>query len=156
MADTYRVRLVRNEFEFEVEGPREFVDEMLGRFVADDQMEYHDVHGDPPEKELKSMRAMSPSEFIRRLGFAKHTDKVLAFGHFLEQFRDQSKFTSSDINALYYEAKLEAPNTSQMLTLLVKRGHLMQAPGGSEGRAKSYTLTQSGMAFIEKELEERQ
>jgi DNA-binding PadR family transcriptional regulator len=55
------------------------------------------------------------------------------------------------VTQCYYEAKLEPSNTSQMIVQNIKRGFLMEAKGSERGKKgrKYYTLTQSGLAFVE-------
>ena len=94
-------------------------------------------------------------EFVRQLEIKKHTDFVLAFGYYLEKFAEKSSFTPADINEAYYEAKLDASNTSQMIIQNIKRGYLMSAKAkkgestGNDGK-KRYTITSSGEAHINK------
>jgi predicted transcriptional regulator len=86
-------------------------------------------------------------EFILQFGLKKHTDRVLAFGFFLEKNMGQESFTPADINSLYYDSKMEASNTSQMLIQNIKRGFVMEAK--STGSAKKrYTLTNSGETYL--------
>ena len=101
---------------------------------------------------MPRIKELSPTEFIRRVEFTKHTDRTVAFGYFLEHSRDRSTFTSSDINALYYETKMEPTNTSAALSQLVKRGHVMEAKGAAKAKARAYTLTHSGVTFVEEAL----
>jgi hypothetical protein len=95
----------------------------------------------------KATKALSVGEFIRQLGFKRHTDIVLAFGYYLEQ-RDSGDFTPADINTCYYEAKMESSNTSQMIILNIRRGYMMEAKSSKGSGRKRYTLTQSGISYL--------
>ena len=89
---------------------------------------------------------------MRQFGFKKHTDRVLAFGYYLENHSGRPEFTPADINNLYYEAKMEPSNTSQALIQNIKRGFIMEAKKARDkkGGAKTYTLTASGEAHLKK------
>jgi len=86
----YRVRIVRGEQQFEAEGDKRFVLDMLKHFEPGS-----DVHPPPAspragksEKPIRlegpAGKGLSAGEFVRQLGFKKHTDLVLAFGYYLE------------------------------------------------------------------------
>ena len=160
-ATNYRIRIVKPDFQFEVEGDKAFVLDMLKRF-----------EGDTPEVSIKStkkgkkqssststpssvsMKSLSVSEFIRQLGLKKHTDIVLAFGYYLEKHSGLSSFMPADINTCYYDAKMESSNTSQMITQNIKSGRIMEAKQskGSKKTKKSYRLTRTGEDFISRKL----
>jgi hypothetical protein len=147
----YRVRLNRAGNDFEVEGDKEFVLEMIEKF---------EIFSKPPTNITASVIAQtstsanlsvdegskptSVGEFIRQLGFKKHTDKVLAFGYYLETYSGQNEFTPADINTCYYDSKIESSNTSQMIIQNIRRGYFMQSKNGE----KRYMLTQSGIDFV--------
>jgi hypothetical protein len=155
----YRVKIVRGDGQCEFEGDKKFVLDMLAK--------YGDVAEAPPkvpEKPAQGQKAVTPQpvlpssgkkigagEFIRQLGFKKHTDMVLAFGYYLEKMSGLASFTGADINACYYDAKLESSNTSQMIIRNIHAGRIMPAKKASEkGKRTSYVLTRTGEEFIEK------
>ncbi len=152
---TYRLRLG----EFEAEGDKQFVLEMLAKFGPKQSAAPLAV---PPkgkkggEKEIPlstqvASQSLSIREFIQRLELKKHTDITLAFGYFLEKHQGVSEFTPSDINNCYYEAKLESSNTSQMIIQNIKRGLLMASKKKGAGKNR-YTLTSSGEKYVESKL----
>ena len=155
----YRIKIVRGDGQFEFEGDKKFVLDMLAK--------YGDAAETParvPEKPLQTPEAAAsqgillPSgkkvgagEFIRQLGFKKHTDMVLAFGYYLEKVSGLASFTGADINACYYDAKLESSNTSQMIIRNIHAGRMMPAKKAADkGKRASYVLTRTGEEFIEK------
>jgi hypothetical protein len=152
---TYRIRIGKGDQQFEVEGDKQFVLEMLKRFEPTTEQPL------APSASVKSQKQcvqtlsqpnspgkkVSVGEFIRQLGFKKHTDLVLAFGYYLEKFGGLNSFTPADINTCYYDAKLESSNTSQMIILNIRRSFLMQAK--KDKGKKAYTLTQSGVEHVE-------
>lgn len=156
MAGSYRVRIVRGDLQFEAEGDKAFVLDMLKRF--DPESAATPVTGKKttgrkaPARRGAAAKGRSPSEFIRHLGLKKHSDIVLAFGYYLETELDKKEFSPADINNLYYEAKMENSNTSQACINNTRRGHMMEARGTKKGGRKKYTVTRSGEEFIEKKL----
>jgi hypothetical protein len=153
---TYRLRLG----EFEAEGDKAFVLEMLKRYGP--QQGSTPVSDDGKAKKGHGKRAaivspiagksLSIREFIQQMDLKKHTDISLAFGYYLERHQGVSEFTPADINNCYYEAKLEASNTSQMIIQNIKRGYLMPSKKTGEKGKNRYTLTSSGENFVESKL----
>lgn len=155
MAGSYRIRIVRGDLQFEAEGDRTFVLDMLKRFDPSSTTAASDVRpgsGSPSRRRGAAAKGYSPSEFIRQLGLKKHSDIVLAFGYYLEREADKKEFSPADINNLYYEAKMENSNTSQACINNTRRGFMMEARGSKKGGKKKYTVTRSGEDFVEKKL----
>jgi hypothetical protein len=154
MATTYRIKIAKADQEFEAEGDKAFVLEMLKRFDSGSHDEKKFVQ---PEKNTKAKsgsevalpavgKKISVGEFIRQIGFKKHTDLVLSFGYYLEKHAGFASFTPADINTCYYDSKMESSNTSQMIIQNIRRGFIMEAKK-DKGR-KSYTLTRTGEEHI--------
>ena len=155
MAGAYRIRIVKGDLQFEAEGDKKFVLDMLKRFDPSSPMPASDLKPKPgrtPAQRGAAAKGYSPSEFIRQLGLKKHSDIVLAFGYYLERETDKKEFSPADINNLYYEAKMENSNTSQACINNTRRGFMMEAKGTKKGSKKKYTITRSGEEFIEKKL----
>jgi hypothetical protein len=157
MQRNYRIRISRAGEDFEAEGDKRFVLDMLQRFERG---------GGKGSKEQRSSRAdtetsmieeplpktLSAGEFIRRLGSKKHVDMVLGFAYYLEKYAETKAFTPADINNCYYDAKMEASNTSQMIILNIRRGYLMEAKQDKSAGKKRYTITSSGEEHVERAL----
>ncbi|MCI0553382.1 MAG: hypothetical protein L0287_20740 [Anaerolineae bacterium] len=158
MNNNYRIKIARAGSEFEVEGDKEFVLEMLERFeksIIDKPAPQQGIQPPIPitETEVReSAKTLSVGEFIRKLGVKKHVDLVLAFGYYLEKNQGASSFTPADINTCYYDSKLESSNTSQMIVLNIRRGFFMEAKQDKGEGKKRYTLTNSGEEYIEQQL----
>ena len=158
MADrTYRVKIVRADQQFEAEGDRAFVLQMLQRHEVGGKVRFPLVKAEQGKSaegrdtaRLISEKGLSAGEFIREFSFKKHTDFVLAFGYYLEKHSDLADFTAVDINNCYYEAKMESSNTSQMIIQNFKRGFMARTK--SAGKRPRYTLTQSGESYLQKAL----
>jgi len=149
------VRIAKEGQEFEAEGDKAFVLEMLKRFespeaavesLSSSKATKTTRGSEPGLQKLASGKTASVGEFIRQIGFKKHTDIVLAFSYYLEQ-QGAKDFTPADVNNCYYEAKMENSNTSQMFILNIRRGYMMEAKG-TKGGKRRYTLTQSGVNFV--------
>ena len=164
---TYRLKIAREGYEFEAEGDKAFVMEMLKRFVPPTGVERTELNAPPKGKEESKRggkkeasyvppagaKSLSIREFIQRFSFTKHTDITVAFGYYLEKHSGVSDFTPADINNCYYEAKLDSSNTSQMIIQNIKRGFMMPSKKkGEKGKKKFYTLTRSGEDFIKSKL----
>ncbi len=153
--NNYRIRLNRAGNEFEVEGDKEFVLEMIEKFEifskspinVSSSITAH-TSSSAQLSVVDGSKPISVGEFIRQLGIKKHTDIVLAFGYYLEIYSGLTEFASTDINTYYYDAKMEPSNTSQMIILNIRRGYFMQSKNGE----KKYMLTQSGINFIKEKL----
>lgn len=159
---TYRLKIVREGHEFEAEGDKAFVVEMLKCYGPEAPATL--VPAKPSGKKgvkgaassivrPTSGKSISIREFIQRLDLKKHTDITLAFGYYLEKHQGVAEFTPADINNCYYEAKLEASNTSQMIVQNIKRGFLMASKKTAEKGRNRYTLTHSGEQFVESKLQ---
>jgi len=154
---TYRLRISHEGREFEAEGDKPFVLEMLKRFgpqVAAPGMVERPASAKSPSESAAPVRprvgkSLSIREFIQQLGPKKHIDITLAFGYYLEKYQGVTEFTSADINNCYYEAKLEASNTSLMVVRNIRRGFLMPSKKSVAKGKNRYTLTTSGEQFVE-------
>jgi len=155
----YRIRIVNADQQFEAEGDRAFVLEMLSRYESShiqtvpapsssmSKRTKDRILASDPLQAPSDGKALSVGEFIRQLGFKKHADIVLAFGYYLEK-QGTRDFTAADVNSCYYEAKMENSNTNQMFINNIKRGYMMEAKPSEEKGRKRYTLTQTGESYI--------
>jgi hypothetical protein len=158
---TYRLKIVHEGREFEAEGDRSFVLQMLKRYGPQGLVAFAE-RGEGKKGLTKRVdAAVSPTaakslsirEFVQQLDLKKHTDITVAFGYYLEKHQGVPEFTPADINNCYYEAKLEASNTSQMIIQNIKRGYLMASKKKGEKGKNRYTLTSSGERFVESKLQ---
>jgi len=154
MAQTYRVRISKGDQQFEAEGDKRFVLEMLKRFESLPAGIIPRTKAVPDPVQLASAKQISAGEFIRELGLKKHTDLVVAFAYYLEEQAGLRDFTPADINNCYYEAKMESSNISQSIIQNIKRGYVMEAKGDKARKGRRYTLTSTGQAFITNRAEE--
>ena len=109
---SYRLKVVRAGEEFEAEGDKRFVLEMLKRFeqpprTGDKKDQTEIDFGTREAPSVQPSKGISLREFIRRLGLKKHTDILVAFAYYLEKYAGVNAFTPADIKNCYYEAKME-------------------------------------------------
>lgn len=156
---TYRIRIAREGNEFEAEGDKNFVLEMLKRFPQQPtgvsqplERPTERDRGSKPDITLATGKELSIREFVQQLGLKKHTEITLAFGYYLEKVVGVTEFSPADINNCYYEAKLEASNTSQMIIQNIKLGRMMPSKKKGEKAKNRYTLTATGEAYVENKL----
>jgi len=158
---TFRLKIVLEGREFEAEGDKAFVLEMLKLHGPQATLSPTavDSSGKTVSRKTASLvrpttgKSVSIREFIQRLDLKKHTDITLAFGYYLEKHQGVAEFTPADINNCYYDAKMEASNTSQMIIQNIKRGFLMASKKKGEKDKNRYTLTNTGERFVESKLQ---
>lgn len=152
MEKNYRIKIVRPDGEFEAEGDKKFVMDMLAKFEDSSTTPKPAATSSSRGKSVidATGKSVSVREFIQKLAFKKHTDIGLAFGYYLEHSLGKPSFTPADINNCYYEAKMETSNTSQMIIQNIRAGRMMPAKKGKDddSKKKSYTLTTTGEEFI--------
>ncbi len=146
-----RVKIVKGDQQFEVEGDQDFVVRMLERYgftsyttfsqggltLKEDQASY-------PSKQI------TPWEFVRRLDLQKKTDMILGFVYYLEKYNGKSEFSLADIKNLYYESRLETTNIGIAITQNVKRGYIAQVKPRNSKTKLAYRLTRTGENYIQK------
>ena len=149
----YRIKVIKGDFQFEAEGDKSFVLEMINRFeggiptISKKPEKGSGKKVESGSRADKPMKSISVGEFVRQIGVKKHTDIVLVFGYYLEKFSGLTEFTVADINTCYYDSKMESSNTSQMIINNIKRGLIMEAKR-SEKKKKSFLLTRTGEEFV--------
>lgn len=161
-AKSYRLKIVTGSNEFEAEGDKAFVLDMLKRFapspsVTAPQSALKHVDGKSTDKKRLAVapaagKGVSVREFVQQFELKKQTDITLAFGYYLEKHTGVTEFTAADINNCYYGAKMESSNTSQMIVQNIKRGYMMEPKKKGEKGNHRYTLTSSGEKFVETKL----
>lgn len=160
-AKNYRLKIVIGGNEFEAEGDKSFVLDMLKRFapqpiVASPQAPKHSGEKSTERRHSTATqplgKGLSIREFIQQFEIKKQTDITLAFGYYLEKHTGVQEFTAADLNNCYYDAKMESSNTSQMIVQNIKRGYMMPSKKKGEKGTNRYTLTSSGEKFVETKL----
>ncbi|RLB12438.1 MAG: hypothetical protein DRG63_11670 [Deltaproteobacteria bacterium] len=152
---TYRIRIVKPEFELEAEGDKAFVMDMIRRLEGNVPAFAMDVKSRGRQltnKTSTERKLISAGEFIRQVGAKKHTDTVLAFGYYLEKYAGLKQFTAADINRCYSDAKMKNSNTSQIIINNIRTRRIVEVKKKGEKGPKAYVLTRTGVEYIEKRL----
>lgn len=140
-----KVRIRHGEQEIEIEGPDKFIDEQLKKFYDRiDVAQPAAVRASIKDRLLetptqtKSGKVPTPAEFYKSKakGRTDGVKKILIFGKYLEEFRNQTEFSRGDINGITTEAKLSKDIHAQYFTNGVKQGLLRKL-----GRTYSLTLS---------------
>jgi hypothetical protein len=150
----YRVRLRKGDFEIDVQGDKEYVENKFKELL-----DYYSVGrtAQPVRKEQQSSstvssRDLSLREFIDQYNTTAHTDMVLLIGYYLEKYRNQESFTVTDIRGCYKEIREKLSNAGPFINQNVRKGFLMEAPKKDGDKKVTYSLTRKGIQFIENGL----
>lgn len=137
-----RIRVRIGESEIELEGADEFIKKHLQAFYA--RLNEPTAHVakikeqllGPPKKVAHSGKTPTPAEYYKQKGKTDGISQILVFGKYLEEYRNKTSFTRTDINAVAHEAKLAKDVHTQYFTNAVKQGLLRK-----DGKDYSLTLT---------------
>jgi len=144
-----KVRVRHRDHEIEIEGTDDFIRQHLEAFY--DRIGSISPSASPSELKKEILKppmkkttgkAPTPAEYYKSIGKTEGISQILIFGRYLEEYRDVSEFTRSDINKLVKEAKLPRDIHSQYFTNAVKQGLLR-----SHGAGK-YSLTLSAESIL--------
>ncbi len=150
---TMRVRIGENEIE--VTGPSDFVEKKIAEFVEKLKPGSVSSSGSLPKGTISSTeeaakglpKGMSPLQFFKKVSPKTDLDRVLAAGYFLEKFKNQDSFTSSEVKEVIREAKTPPPpNTSDSINKNIKKGYMM--PSGDKEGKMAFVLTSDGEETI--------
>lgn len=152
----YRIKYRKNDFEIEVQGDKEWVEE---KFEELTKGTYHEKtstatkstsEGSPDAEPTKVTNPqLSVVEFLRTKGNPKrHTDRVLIFCYWLHHFKKIESYNVKDIETCYLEARILQPkNLSDSLNKVQKRGFIMPV-SDEKDKMKTWVITQSGEDYI--------
>jgi hypothetical protein len=150
---TMRVRI--GESEIEVTGPSNFVEKKIAEFLEKQrQPSVFPSAGStegiiPPTTEAVHTfpKGLSAAQFFKKVSAKTDLDRVLAAGYFLEKFKNQDSFTSSEVKDIIRGAKTPPPrNTSDSISKNIKKGYIM--PSGDKEGKMAFVLTSDGEETI--------
>lgn len=146
----YSIKYKKDDVEIEVHGDKAFVEEKFKELLELKQVISKEI---PVSLENKSLDAggkkVSLAEFLRTKKTKSHAEKILAFGYFLDKVKRDSLFNLDDIEACYKEARLpKTKNFSAYIAPLIRDGYLMDAEERKDNK-KAWTLTDSGLKYVE-------
>jgi hypothetical protein len=128
-----KLRLKIGDYELEVEGEQAFIEKQLAAF--DQRIAVLTPKKEPlseaPRKTAQRTdgRSLSPAEFYKQKRPDGGTKTLVVLGSYLRDYRGQSAFRRSDINAICEEVRIKHIH-GQYYTLAVQQGLLMEAEGG--------------------------
>ena len=137
-----KIRVRHGDNEVEIEGSDQFIKSQLDLFYQ--RIGIGSI-GAPPssikqkllekEKVVGPGKTPTPAEYYKLRGKKDGVSKVLIFGKYLEEYKNQTDFTQKDINRMTGEAKLSNIH-GQYFTNAVKQGLLRK-----QGQKYSLTLS---------------
>lgn len=147
----YSIKYRKGDLEIEVQGDKVFVEEKFKELLTLKPVETQKQSTSPPSSQpLDEVgKKISLAEFLKTKNPKSHGDKILAFGYFLEKAKGFSSFNLDEIESCYMEARLpKTKNFSPYITQLVRDGVLMDAAEKKDNK-KAWTLTESGLKYVE-------
>lgn len=116
------------------------------------QLEHAQNHTPRTEAPLGSKKKPAAREFLMTKNAKSESQKVLAFGYFLEHIEGNESFNAKDIERIFRAAKEKPPNNiNDAVNKNIVRGYLMDAEERKDSR-KAWNLTSTGEAYLENEL----
>jgi DNA-binding PadR family transcriptional regulator len=92
----------------------------------------------------------SLASFLKNYGTLNDQDFALISAYYDEKKNSTNRFSSENIKQYYAEARRpEYSNISTLLTLLAKKGYIMDAPDSDGKNPKQYILTSDGLVYAE-------
>jgi hypothetical protein len=150
---TMRVRI--GESEIEVTGPSDFVEKKIAEFVEKQKLgaassspsSTNDSTSSGIEPAQTLAKGMSVAQFFKKVSLKTDLDRVLAAGYFLEKFKNQDSFSSSEVKDTIRGARTPPPrNTSDSINKNIKKGYIM--PSGDKDGKMAFVLTSDGEEMI--------
>ena len=149
----YRIRYRKGDFELEVQGDKEFVEQKFQELTEEEVI---------PQKMRKTEERIeggtvalpeSAAELLRLKGSPKrHVDISIAFSYWLFKKRGTDIFNINDIGECYNEARLKKPaNTTDVMNRNQQKGYLVPAEEKKDN-LKAWKITPSGEQYVEEDL----
>lgn len=151
---TYRIKLKRGDYEFEVQGDKAWVEGKFEELVKDI----------PPIAPLTSTSGSQPPapttgagtlpgtivEFIKAKGNpSKHTDTAVLFAYWLFKKENMTSYNIEDINNCYDQTRIPKPaNISDMMNQIQSQGFVATVKEEKDGK-KAWVITTTGETYVE-------
>ena len=135
---TYKIKYRKGDFEIELQGDKEWVEQKFQEFIESKKVKLEAVAA--RAKELAS----SLVEFLKNKGNPKkHTDRALIFSYWLFHRENMQAYNVDDIAKCYDEARITKPkNLTDIMNKLQAKGYVK--PVGEKDGKKAWVITQSG------------
>lgn len=98
----------------------------------------------------KSMKKISPKEFLTNYEVATNTDRALILGYYMEQIEGSATFNATDIDKLFRLSKEKPPkNMNDILAKNVARnGGLLMVADEKKDDKKAWMVTRTGEEYL--------
>jgi len=138
---TYKIRYRKGDFEIELQGDKEWVEQKFQEFIESKAVTAAAVG----TKKL----AGSLVEFLKNKGNPKkHMDRAIIFSYWLFHKEGMQAYNISDIAKCYDEARITTPkNLTDIMNKLEEKGYLK--PAGEKDNKKAWVITQSGEEYVD-------
>ncbi|MDG6999672.1 MAG: hypothetical protein JRN15_11215 [Nitrososphaerota archaeon] len=106
-----------------------------------------------PKPQTRSRKETSIKEFIIEKLPKTDVQRTLVIGYFLEQRRNYPSFNVKDLEDGFREAKERPPKNINLAVIgNITNGHMMEVKEKKDEK-KSWTLTNSGVVFVDSNFE---
>lgn len=139
---SYRIRYRKGDFEVEVQGDKEWVEEKFQNLIKEIPIKI--------AAPTASLSQMSIVEFLKVKGNPKnHPDIAILFSYWLNKKKNLDSYNIDDIKKCYDEARITKPkNITDVMNRLQAKGYL-EHKGEKDGK-KAWIITQTGDEYVEK------
>jgi len=151
LTNNYSIKYRKQDFEIEVQGDKNFVESKFNELL---QLKI------PSSKEIKNSevqiisnpvdpgRKMSLPEFLNSKRYLGHSDRILLFAYYLEEYENSPTFHLRDIERCYDISRIPSTrNIPAYIGGLIKSGYLMETTERKDNK-KTWKLTQTGSARV--------
>jgi len=139
----YKIRYRKDNFEIELQGDREWVEQKFREFMENKKVE--------PRVITTGAKTLPDSlvEFLKSKGNPRsHTDRATVFSYWLFHKENMETYNVDDIAKCYDEARITKPrNLTDTMNRLQAKGYVK--PTGEKEGKKSWVITQSGEEYVE-------
>ena len=151
--DRVRMRVKRGTWEFEVEGPRSYVEEQIARAKAEmDATPDVGAQTAPPEGESGRGRAIRLKDFVAKKAPTSHLESAATIAVWAKDNAGVPAVGGPELDRLYKEAELKRPaDALHILQRAASERSWFELAG--EGK---YRLTPAGEDFVEYDLPKKQ
>lgn len=151
--NNYRIRIKKGEYEFEVEGDKEFVKELFEEFGAKiEKVSESTIKPIQPiisQEEEPIYKKYSVQKVYKNLKLKTNLDRILFFAYWMLKADDTEEFSINNIMEYFDQFRLRKPAKPKrdFTTLVNIRGHLNN--GSNED---FYSVSYDGINYIEENL----
>lgn len=152
MSNNYRIRIKKGEYELEVEGDKEFVEEKYEEFKTETENLPISNTGNINKlthQEKNPILKHSIQKIYKSLSLSTNLERILFFGYWITEVDGKKEFLIDDIMEYFTIFGLSKPKGAKrdFLKLINLKGHLIV--GSNEDL---YSISYNGRNYIEEKL----